>query len=57
MFLRTFGGYGQREGTLFYPIDAVADGAGRVYVLEVGARRMQVFSLSRPFEPFSPQGA
>ncbi|MHB9035825.1 MAG: NHL repeat-containing protein [Armatimonadota bacterium] len=50
--LATFGAYGQGEGTLFYPISVTSDSFGRVYVLEVGARRLQVFSLSRPFEPF-----
>lgn len=53
MYLKTFGTYGQGEGELFYPIAAAADSLGRVYLLEFGARRLQVFTLSRPFEPYS----
>ncbi|MHB0935677.1 MAG: NHL repeat-containing protein [Armatimonadota bacterium] len=52
--LRQFGEYGQGEGQLFYPIDTAVDGFGRVYVVEMGARRLQVFSVNRPFEPFIP---
>lgn len=53
-YLKTVGTYGQEENQLFYPIDAVGDSLGRVYVLEFGARRLQVFRLRQPFEPFSP---
>lgn len=52
VILQSFGTYGQGEGSLFYPIAAAEDSLGRVYVLEFGARRLQVFKLSRPFEPF-----
>lgn len=53
-YLRTVGAYGQEENQFFYPVDAVGDSLGRVFVLEFGARRLQVFKLSQPFEPFSP---
>ena len=53
-YLRTFGSYGLGEGSLFLPVDAAIDSFGRVYVLEMGARRMQVFSLKNPLEPFRP---
>ncbi|HAH87938.1 MAG TPA: hypothetical protein DCL60_11290 [Armatimonadetes bacterium] len=55
-FLRRFGWYGLEEGLLFQPVDAQMDSFGRVYVLEAGARRLQVFSLLRPFEPFTLPG-
>ncbi len=56
MFLRRFGNYGLGEGMLFYPVDADIDSFGHVIVLESGSRRMQVFALARPFEPFRPAG-
>lgn len=52
--LRQFGTYGQGEGEFFHPVDVDIDDFGRVYVVEMGARRMQVFSVNRPFEPFTP---
>jgi DNA-binding beta-propeller fold protein YncE len=55
MLLRQFGAYGQGEGEFFHPTDAAIDNFGRVYVVELGARRMQVFSVNRPFEPFTPR--
>lgn len=55
-FLRRFGFYGPEEGYLYETIDAEMDDFGRVYVLEYGGRRVQVFSLSRPFEPLRPSG-
>jgi len=54
IFLRAFGGYGQEKGSLFYPIAVAENDLGRVYVLEFGTRRLQAFTLSRPFEPFAP---
>jgi DNA-binding beta-propeller fold protein YncE len=54
LYLRTFGSYGQGEGSLFYPVAAAEDSLGRVYVLEFGTRRLQVFTLAQPFEPFTP---
>jgi sugar lactone lactonase YvrE len=55
-FLKSFGSYGQAEGSLYYPVSAAADNLGRVYVLEFGARRLQVFTLDKPFQPFNPYG-
>ncbi|MDO8588563.1 MAG: NHL repeat-containing protein [Armatimonadota bacterium] len=49
--LRTFGEYGMTERSLFYPIDVDVDSLGRVYVLERGSRRMQVFELASPYQP------
>ena len=55
-FLRRFGTYGVGEGTLFDPVDIEIDGFGKVYVAEAGARRLQVFTVSRPYETFTPPG-
>jgi sugar lactone lactonase YvrE len=54
-FIKTFGEYGMSEGTLYYPIDLGIDGFGKVYVLERGLRRLQVFALDKPFQPFRRQ--
>ncbi len=53
-FLLTFGTYGQGEGELFHPLDAALDDTGHLFVLEVGALRVQAFTVTRPFEPFTP---
>ncbi|MDH7481679.1 MAG: NHL repeat-containing protein [Armatimonadota bacterium] len=53
-FLRKLGVYGTEGGSFFQPIDMEMDKFGRVYVAEAGGRRVQVFSLVKPYEPFQP---
>lgn len=55
-YLRTFGYYGVNEGELAQPVDAAMDSSGRIYIAEAGTRRVQIFSLDNPFEPFKPNG-
>jgi tripartite motif-containing protein 71 len=55
-FLRKFGSYGLSEGMLFHPVDAAIDSLGHVIILEIGSRRMQVFTLGKPYEPFRLTG-
>jgi len=51
-FIRNFGDYGMGEGSLYYPIDIAVDGFGKVYVLEHGPKRLQIFAIDKPFQPF-----
>lgn len=51
-YLKTFGDYGMSEGELYYPIDLALDSFGKVYVLGRGLKRLQVFSMEKPFQPF-----
>ena len=49
--LKMFGEYGMGETMLFYPVDMDIDEMGRVYILERGSNRMQVFELESPNQP------
>jgi hypothetical protein len=42
-FLGRFGGLGTRAGQIAYPSDVAIDGQDRVYVVEKGNSRVQVF--------------
>jgi hypothetical protein len=55
-FLKKFGEYGTEQGLLFQPVDADMDSLGRLYVLETGAKRLQVFMLLHTFERFTQEG-
>ena len=51
-YLGKFGQYGQSDGYFFYPIDLETDVFGRLYILESGAKRLQVFKYRQGFNGF-----
>jgi hypothetical protein len=44
-FLFQFGTFGTEPGQFFFPIDIALGEYGRIYVLEKGANRLQVFEI------------
>lgn len=51
--LKSFGSYGTGDAMLFYPVDLDLDEMGRVFILERGSRRMQVFAQDNANQPIS----